>query len=132
MAIETAIVAPVLLLMSLGAFQISAVVARQNELQSAAAEAEAIALAAPLVENTTIKSIIMASAGLSPDQVTVNTVYRCSNDEDFTTHPESCASAAETSTFLKIYMTDTYAPRWVQFGLGETLTYHVTRTVQLS
>ena len=37
MLIETAIVAPTLVLMSLGAYQISGVVARQSELQSAAA-----------------------------------------------------------------------------------------------
>ena len=41
MLIETAIVAPVLVLMSLGAFQVSTMVARQSELQSAVAEASA-------------------------------------------------------------------------------------------
>ncbi|MCB2056947.1 MAG: pilus assembly protein, partial [Novosphingobium sp.] len=39
MLVETAIVAPVLVLMSMGAFQVSQVVARQTELQGAAAEA---------------------------------------------------------------------------------------------
>ncbi|NCU11657.1 MAG: pilus assembly protein, partial [Sphingomonadaceae bacterium] len=47
MVIETALVAPVLVLLSLGAFQISGVIARQTELQSAASEAAAIALASP-------------------------------------------------------------------------------------
>jgi len=38
MLIETAFIAPVLILMSLGAFQVSQVVARQTELQEAAAQ----------------------------------------------------------------------------------------------
>ena len=46
MAIETAIVAPVLAMLSVGGFEVSAMVARQTELQSAASEAEGIALAA--------------------------------------------------------------------------------------
>ena len=44
-AIETAIAMPILLLLSLGGFQISSLVARQTELQAAMAEAQAVALA---------------------------------------------------------------------------------------
>ena len=43
--IETAIVAPVLALMGVGAFQVSQVVARQHELQTGADDAASMALA---------------------------------------------------------------------------------------
>ena len=46
-AIETAIVAPVLVLLALGTFDVSQMVSRQDDLQSAAAEAEAIVQASP-------------------------------------------------------------------------------------
>ena len=46
MAIETAFVAPILLVLALGGFEVSSMVARQTELQSAAAEAAAVVRAA--------------------------------------------------------------------------------------
>ena len=61
MAIETAFVAPVLLLLSLGGFEVSQMVAGQTELQSAAAEAAAVVRAvAPETtgERNTVRSII--------------------------------------------------------------------------
>ena len=63
MVIETAIVAPVLVLMALGAFQVSQLVARQLELESAATEAAAIALAAPpedAAKRTILTNVIKA------------------------------------------------------------------------
>ena len=45
-AIETALVAPLLALMSIGTFEVGTMVSRQQELQSAASEAESIILAA--------------------------------------------------------------------------------------
>jgi Flp pilus assembly protein TadG len=50
MAIETAIVAPVLALMAIGSFEVGSMVSRQQELQSAASEAESIILAASASE----------------------------------------------------------------------------------
>lgn len=44
MAIETALVTPVLVVMTLGGFEASAMVARQSELQSAVAEATSLSL----------------------------------------------------------------------------------------
>ena len=71
MMIETAIVAPVLILMSMGAFQVSQVVARQTELQNAAAEASAII--SKLRKYQALSQLFAASgkmratAGLEPD-----------------------------------------------------------------
>ena len=135
MAIETAIVAPVLALMSVGAFQVSAMVARQSELQSAVAEAEAIVLAVPPTTQAqidTVKSVIMASTGLPTSKVTVSKVYRCDSIETYAVSAAACGTTAEVSTFLRIYMTDTYTPQWTELGVGEPLVYRVTRTIQLS
>ena len=51
MAIETTIVAPVLALMAIGSFEVGSMVSRQQELQSAASEAESIILAASASED---------------------------------------------------------------------------------
>ena len=134
MVIETAIVAPVLVLMSLGAFQVSTVVARQSELDSAAAEGAAIALASPpntTAKLTTLKQVIMASTGLATANVTVTAAYRCNSSTVYVTASATCTSGV-ISNFVKIYLTDTYTPKWVHFGIGSPITYRVTRYVEYS
>ena len=94
-AIETAIVAPLLLLMSLGAYQISMLVARQTELQSALAEAEAIALASDpdtSAERWILQNVIMTSTGLPEANVTVEEAYRCGDSSTYTSSATSCAT----------------------------------------
>lgn len=139
MAIETAIVAPVLALLSVGAFQVSAMVARQNELQSAVAEAEAIALASPpdtAAERDTIRNIVGASVGPAtehPDaRVTVAEKFRCNSDVSYVATAGSCPTTAEVSSFVEITITDTYTPMWRELGIGEPFHFNVVRTVQVS
>ena len=79
MAIETVIVAPVLVLMALGAFEVGSVVSRQQELQSAASEAEGIILAASGgtgADSAQIEAVIEDSLGLSETQVTLQQRFR--------------------------------------------------------
>ena len=132
MTIETAIVAPVLALLSLGGFEVSGMVARQSELQTAVAEAAQVAIAsAPdtAEERATIKAIIMASAKLPSSKVTVSNEYRCNATATTVTSKSSCASSDVVTTYLKIYVTDTYTPGWTDFGVGRPLTYRITRRV---
>jgi Flp pilus assembly protein TadG len=132
MLIETAIIAPVLVLMSLGAYQVSGMVARQSELQSAAAEASAIALAVEPdtdAKRTALKSVIMASTGLSTSKVTVAAAYRCGSGS-FSTASNGCGSQ-KTSQYVNIYLTDTYTPSWTHFGVGRPVTYRVRRYVMI-
>lgn len=134
-AIETAIVAPVLALLSIGAFQVSAVVARQSELQSAAEEAEAIALASSPdteAELITLKQVLMASARLGSDQVTLARLYRCDSEARLVSNGDSCGAEAEVSSFVRITLTDTYTPQWTQLGIGRPIALRLVRTVQLS
>lgn len=133
MVIETAIVAPLLVLMSLGAFQISAIIARQSELQSAAAEGAAIALAsAPdtIAKRVTLKNVLVASTGLAADKVTVTQVFRCGNTTTYSTNGTNCGSGEVISSYVRIQLTDTYTPAWTEFGVGSPLNFNVVRYVQ--
>lgn len=136
--IETAIIAPVLILLSLGTFDAGRMVARQNELQSAAAEAQAIVQAAVPDDGAAreeVRSVLLASTNPNNTHpattVAVTEVYRCTTGADFVT-VNTCADAAQVSTFVKITLTDTYTPQWTAFGIGHPLNYRVVRMVQIS
>lgn len=134
MVIETALVAPVLVLMSLGAFQVSGIVVRQTELQSAAGEAAAIALASPpdtIAKRTVLKNVVMASTGLPADKVTVSVAYRCDTQTSFTFNMNDCSSAQVISSFVRIRLTDTYTPSWTSFGVGSPINYNVVNYVMI-
>lgn len=132
MVIETAIVTPVLVLLTLGSYQVSNMVARQTELQSAAAEAVAIALAAApdtAAKRTVVEQVIERSSGLAADKVSVTAAYRCDDSTSYVTSPDSCSSAKVVSSFVKIDLRDTYKPSWTNFGVGSPINYNVTRYV---
>lgn len=132
MAIETAIVAPVLAMLSVGGFEFSAMVARQTELQSAASEAESIALAAKpddAAKRSTLKNVIMASTGLGNGNVTVSNKYRCGDATVMVAAASACASGQTAWTYVQIQLTDTYTPSWASWGLGSPMNYNITRRV---
>lgn len=132
MVIETAIVAPVLILLSAGTFEVSRIVARQTELQSAAAEAVSIVLASVPKTDTQkdqIETVIEQSTGLADDNVNLDWKYRCGTDDLTDT---VCEDDTTQSTYIQITMSDSYTPVWTQFGFGSGLTYNVVRTVQIS
>lgn len=139
MAIETAIVAPVLATLAFGAFDASRMLSRQQQLQSAANEASEIVLAASTgtgVSNTDLESIIEASLGIAASQLTIAPRYRCDDDASLVTSvptPGSgCAASKPVYTYVQLTLTETYTPVWTQFGLGSPVTYNVVRTVQVS
>ena len=136
MAIETAIVAPVLVMLSLGSFEVSRMVARQHELQNCACEASAIALAANMGAETNtqqIAGILKDSLHLSTNEVTVTKVYRCNAQTTVTTTVPDCDDGNEVmSTYIRLQLTDSHAPIWTKFGVGTNFNYSVQRTVQLS
>jgi Flp pilus assembly protein TadG len=93
--IETAAVAPVLALLGIGAFQVSAMVARQGELQGAAAEAEGIVLAkqpTTQAQLDTIKNILVASTGLTAGEISVSYQFRCGTAATRTTSQLNCGT----------------------------------------
>ncbi|MBH5322682.1 TadE/TadG family type IV pilus assembly protein [Aurantiacibacter sediminis] len=133
MAIETAFVAPILLVLALGGFEVSSMVARQTELQSAAAEAAAVVRATipdTAEKRTTVRNILATSTGLENDQVTVSEIYRCGTAEDYVTTADSCGADVEY-TFIKVDISDTYTPIWTTFGVTAGFDFNVSRTVQI-
>jgi Flp pilus assembly protein TadG len=132
--IETAIVAPVLVAMALGSYDVSQMIARQHELQSGASDVEAIVFAVSTgtaTDTVKIKQVLMASLGLTTSQVVVAKVYRCGTTTALVTSSSSCATGSKVSTYVQVSFTDRYSPIWTDFGVGAPLDYNVVRTVQV-
>ena len=146
MAIETAFVAPVLLLLALGGFEVSQMVSRQTELQSAAAEAAAVVRAAApenQAERNTVRDIVATSlcgnrtrsvvegaATCGTVSVSVAPVYRCGTNTAYTATAGACGSAPEYA-FIQVDIADSYVPIWANYGIGSGFDYFVSRTVQI-
>lgn len=143
-AIETALVAPLLILMSVGGFEVSEMVARQHELQGGAAEATAIALAANQGATTDVnelKAMLQDSLDLDSNNVKVTKLFRCDADTAFVPLASDCYGPDDSerelrkkrvSSYVKIELRDTFTPTWSKIGLGKPLSYKVDRTIQLS
>jgi Flp pilus assembly protein TadG len=138
MAIETAIIAPILIVLSLGGVEAGSMVARQSELQSAAAEALSIVQAKPpttAASRTAIRDILKASTGITDNtKAKVEEIYRCGSTATFDDNgdEEHDCGTADYSTYIKITLIDTYTPSWTALGVGATINYNVVRTVQIS
>ena len=138
MAIESAIVAPVLATMALGAFEASNVVSRQQELQSAANEASVIILSAAGgtgVSSADLEDIIEASLNLEDSQLELAQRYRCNDSANLVATKPTTASCGNTKpiySYVQLTLTETYTPVWTQFGVGKAINYKIVRTVQIS
>lgn len=133
--IETAIVAPVLVLLSLGTFDVSRMVARQHELQIGATDLEGIVLAVakgPGTNVTLIRNALASSLNLPLSKVGVVKIYRCGSSTSMVAASSSCPDPNDTSVYVQVTLTDTYSPLWTQFGVGSALNYNLVRTVQVS
>ena len=133
--IETAIVAPVLVMLSLGTFDVSRMVARQHELQTGATDLEGIVLAVAKGNGTneaTIRTALSSSLKLPLNKVTVVKVYRCGSDTSTVAAISACPDPTNTSTYVKVTLSDSYTPIWTKFGVGGPLNYNLVRTVQVS
>ncbi|APE28786.1 TadE/TadG family type IV pilus assembly protein [Aurantiacibacter gangjinensis] len=148
MAIETAFVAPVLLIMALGGFEVSNIVARQTELQSAAAEAAAVVRAVipeTVEDRDTVRDILATSicetavpndtASGAPltcgtATISVEPLYRCGTATDYITNIAGCATDVRYD-FIEVQLQDNYTPIWVKWGVSDPVDYNVIRTVQI-
>ncbi len=132
-SLETALIAPVLLSMSVGSYEASRIVARQAELQSATAEASSVALASEPTSpsrRATLKGILQTSTGLDQDHVAVDAAYRCGSTTTYATDATGCGTNL-VSSYVKITLTDSYAPVWTKFGIGSSVPFNVTRYVMI-
>ena len=139
MAIETALIAPLLALMALGVFEVSSIVSREQQLQSAANEASEIILAAAGgsgINSGDLEAIIVTSLGLSPSEVDIDDRYRCGTAGTLTTSmpsPETgCAASQQIYSYVQLTVQDTYTPMWTKFGVAAPINYTIIRTVQVS
>lgn len=134
--VETALVAPVLVVLGLGTYDISRIIARQSELQAGSTDVEGIVLAVSASTATnvsTIKQVLQNSLNLTSDKVTVTKVYRCNTSDTLTTSNASCGGTSDVlSTYVQVTITDTYTPVWSKFGIGSPFSYSLTKTVQVS
>jgi len=131
--IETAIIAPALLCLSLGGFEASRIVAHQHELQTGASDAEQIVLAAAsgsATDTPTIKVALVNSLGISADNVDVDKRYRCGTDS--TLSSTQCSSGSWQSTYVEVTFHDSYTPLWTSFGVGGPVNFNVERLIQVS
>ena len=133
MAIETALIAPALAALALGAFDASMLVAREQHLQSAANEASEIVLAAAGgsgIQSDELEQLLESSLNLT--QVTLTRQYRCGISTTVSSSMPTCASGEQMYTYAKIAVTDTYTPLWTTFGIGSAVSFNIKRTVQIS
>lgn len=150
--IETAFVAPFLILMSLGGVEVANMVKRQHELQNAASKAAEIMmaahpeneaalttvmqqLAAAIEDDTGLKTTAIG-ANVEPDETKndvgyVMTRYRCGNAKNFKKADTGCTDSPNAERFVVFLLRDKYTPVWNEFGLGEALQYRVEKSVQI-
>ncbi|PLK25841.1 TadE/TadG family type IV pilus assembly protein [Novosphingobium sp. TH158] len=132
-ALETALVIPVLLALSVGSYEASRIVARQAELQTASSEASSVALASEPTSPTrraTLKGILETSTGLDQDKVFVDAAYRCGSSTVYVTDATVCGTNM-ISSYVKITLNDSYTPIWTQFGIGTSVPFTVERYVMI-
>lgn len=134
MVIETAFVLPTLLLLGLGGFEVSQMVAQNTEAQTALAEATAVTLAVtPDTQSDidTIEDIIEKSTGLAEDSVSFTKKFRCGTDDAMVQDEANCTTGTVVSEFLEISITQVYTPIWKKIGIGDDVTMGKTQLVQI-
>lgn len=134
MIIESAFVVPILLVLSLGGYEVSNVAARHSELRAAASEAAALVLSTePQAGDdfSTIEDIVEASTGLDDADVILAERYRCGTNASLTANPSDCGSSDVVSTFIVLTMNETYTPIWKDFGIGSDVVLNTQRRVQI-
>jgi Flp pilus assembly protein TadG len=142
MLIETAIAAPVLVTLALGTFEVARIVERQQELQSAAAEAEIIALATgsgASANAAQVEAILKTSLGFTTagdeDKVDVQGFYRCDATDTAVATATGCDTDPDDedvvsgTPYYHIQLQDSYTPTWTQFGVGGPVSFSVERWV---
>jgi len=134
MVIETAFVLPILILLGLGGFEVSQMVAQNTEAQTALAEATAVTLAiTPDTQSDidTIEDIIEKSTGLGEDSVKFTKKFRCGTDDAMVLEETNCSTGTIVSEFLEISVTQVYTPIWKKIGVGSDVKMGKTQLVQI-
>lgn len=132
-AIETAIVVPVLLLMGLAGVDYGSMLARQIELQNAMAEASQIALAAAPTDadaRQAVKAVLQTSTGLDTDHISILEKYRCGTIDAYVDDSDSCGTTPY-SRFIQIQIIEHYEPVWAKISDADAIDFNLVRMVQV-
>ena len=132
-AIETAIVVPVLFLMALGGIDYGSMLARQLELQNAMAEASQIALAAAPTDaaaRQAVKEVLQTSTGLDTDHVSIVERYRCGTTDAYVADSDLCGTDPY-SRFIQIEIIEHYEPVWSKITDADDVDFKLVRMVQV-
>jgi Flp pilus assembly protein TadG len=132
--VETALITPVLLIMSIGAYDVSRMIARKTELQEVAAEVAAIAMAQTNANRSTtsLKDIAVAAAGVPASAVTVTEYLKCGVNTALVAITAPCATTVESAQYVVITINASYTPYSTNFGVGSAVALNITRSVQVS
>lgn len=131
-AIELALALPILVLLSLGAYDVSRMVEARIDLQQAAAQVTSLALARPVAGDDVdhLERIAMEVADLPADKVSVEPKLYC-GDVARDSYSGSCEPGVEQARYLEVELRSSYHPMWRHFGIGETIDMTIARKVRL-
>lgn len=132
--IETAVVAPALIMMCIGSFEVATMISKQSRLQSTAELATEIVVISNPDTNAERLAIQNELAASLPSSAAVQVAfrYRCATEEALTAaKPTGCEEKA-VSTYLHVTLYDYYTPVWTSWGIGKPFEYEFIRTVQVS
>lgn len=126
-AVELAMTLPILTLLSIGAFDISRMIATRIDYQQAAAEVASLAVARPPQGDTTyLKNAAASASGLDASKITVTTKLECNG----TTSNSECSSGQEQARFVTMTFNGQYTPVWTHFGVENTVNMTVSKTIR--
>lgn len=126
-AIELGMTLPILTMLSLGAFDVSRMIAQRIDYQQTTAEVASLAVARPPQTDTTyLKDAAVSASGLPASDVTVTTSLTC----DGTVSNSVCTSTQEQARYVTLTLNGQYVPLWTHFGVDQTVSMTVTRTVR--
>lgn len=129
-AIEFCLTLPVLLALTVGAFDVSRLIAARIDYQQALTEVAGLAIAQPPQGSLTdIINATVAAANVPSSAVTVTRRVEC-NGILVTT--STCADPTqEQAIFVSIQVAATYVPTFTHFGLDANVPMRITRTVRV-
>mgnify|MGYP003582361488 FL=1 len=126
--IELAMTLPLLAMLSIGAFDVSRMIAKRLDYQQAAAEVATLAIAKPPQTDTAyLKTAAATASGLDPSQITVTLSMTCNGAASTNA---ACGAGEEQARYVTLTLNGQYVPVWTHFGVSQTVNMTVTRKMR--
>lgn len=130
-AIEFCLTLPILLMMTVGAYDISQMIATRMDYQQALTEVAGLAIAQPPQGESYgyLKNAAATAAKVDAEKITITSDYRCNNAS---VTGSTCPNATdERALYVSITVTGNYTPKWQHFGIDASVPMTITRTVRV-